>query len=80
MDAHVTTPTVSHAMAARAVAVALSLGTGGLLTNVKGGVPLAFDGVQVGGLGVAGGTPDQDAVIAVATLEALRADPVEVPA
>ena len=55
----------------------LEHGTGGLLTGIKGGVPLSFDGVFVGGLGIAGGTPDQDAVIAAATLAALGADDVE---
>lgn len=58
------------------LAVALEHGTGGLLTSIKGGVPLAFDGVHVGGLGVAGGHPDQGAEIAAAVLEALGADPV----
>ena len=62
------------------LAVSLPLGTGGLLTNVKGGVPIAFAGVHVGGLGVAGGTPDQDALIALAVLAELGADAVEVPA
>lgn len=52
----------------------LEHGTGGLLTGIKGGVPLFFDGVFVGGLGIAGGTPDQDAAIAAATLAALGAD------
>lgn len=61
------------------LAIALPLGTGGLLTNVKGGVPIAFDGIHVGGLGVAGGTPDQDAALAVAVLVELGADPVEIP-
>lgn len=52
----------------------LEHGTGGLITGIKGGVPLFFDGLFVGGLGIAGGTPDQDAVIAAATLAALGAD------
>lgn len=54
----------------------LEHGTGGLLTGIKGGVPLIFDGVRVGGLGIAGGTPDQDAEIADATLAALGADAI----
>jgi glc operon protein GlcG len=58
------------------LALALPMGTGNLITNVRGGVPLAFEGVFGGGLGIAGGTPDQDAVIAVATLAAVGADPV----
>lgn len=57
-----------------AFAVQLPLGTGGLLTNILGGSPLKFDGKHVGGIGVAGGTPDQDAAIAAATLAAIGAD------
>lgn len=49
-------------------AVALPLGTGNLLTNIRGGFPLVVEGRNVGGLGVAGGAPDQDAEIAVAAL------------
>lgn len=55
-------------------AVALEHGTGGLLTSVKGGVPLVFDGEHIGGIGVAGGRPDQDAEIALALLEELGAN------
>ena len=57
-------------------AVALPMGTGNLLTNIRGGFPLVVDGRHIGGLGVAGGTPDQDVEIALATLSALG---VEVP-
>ncbi len=55
-------------------AIELPLGTGTMLTNIRGGVPLTFDGKHVGGLGVAGGTPDQDAEIAEATLAAIGAE------
>ncbi len=58
------------------LAVALEHGTGGLLTSIKGGVPLVFDGVHVGGLGVAGGKPDDDADIAHDVLRLLGADEV----
>lgn len=58
-----------------ALAVALEHGSGGLLTSIPGGVPLVFDGVHVGGLGVAGGPPPLDAEIAAAVLAALGADP-----
>lgn len=58
------------------LAVALENGTGGLLTSIKGGVPVAFDGSHIGGLGVAGGTPEQDAEIAAAVLQALGADQI----
>lgn len=52
-------------------AVALPMGSGNLLTNIRGGFPLVADGTHLGGLGVAGGTPDADAEIALATLTAL---------
>ena len=52
-------------------AVALPMGSGNLLTNIRGGFPLVVDGRHIGGLGVAGGTPDQDAEVALATLTAL---------
>lgn len=57
-------------------AVELPLATGGLLTNIRGGSPLVFDGILVGGIGIAGGTPDQDAAVAEATLAAIGADSV----
>lgn len=40
-----------------------------LLTNVPGGFPIGIDGVVVGGLGVAGGSTEEDAAIASATLK-----------
>lgn len=55
-------------------ALELPLATATLLTNIEGGVPVAFDGVVVGGLGVAGGTPAQDAAIARAALITAGAD------
>lgn len=59
------------------LASALPAGTGNLLTNIKGGVPLRFDERLLGGLGIAGGAPDQDAEIARAVLAAIGADPVD---
>ncbi len=56
------------------LATAMENGTGGVLTRIPGGVPIVFDGVLVGGLGVAGGPPAQDAEVAAAVLEALGAD------
>jgi glc operon protein GlcG len=56
------------------LAVTLPLGTGNLLTNVPGGFPLKFGGDLGGGLGIAGGTVDQDVEIAKATLAALGCD------
>ncbi|PRX96545.1 GlcG/HbpS family heme-binding protein [Allonocardiopsis opalescens] len=52
-------------------AVALPMGSGNLLTNIRGGFPLSVDGKHLGGLGVAGGTPEQDAEIGAAVLAAL---------
>jgi glc operon protein GlcG len=37
-------------------------------------VPIFFGGIFVGGLGIAGGTPDQDIEIATAVLAAIGAD------
>lgn len=51
--------------------IMLPVAAGNLLTNVTGGVPLVFDGQHAGGLGIAGGTPAQDAEIARATLAGL---------
>lgn len=56
------------------LAVKLEHGSGGLLTSIAGGVPLCFEGVHVGGIGVAGGPPDADARIAIALLDELGAD------
>ncbi|MBX3100236.1 MAG: heme-binding protein [Salinibacterium sp.] len=56
------------------LAVALPSGTGNLLTNIRGGVPISFKGILVGGLGIAGGTPDQDIEIATAVLATIGAD------
>lgn len=56
------------------LAVALPLASGNMLTNIPGGVPLKFDGTVVGGLGIAGGTVEQDAAVANAVLKALTAD------
>lgn len=55
------------------VAIALPLGTGGLLTTIDGGFPIFFSDEHAGGLGVAGGTPAQDAEIALETLRLLGA-------
>ncbi|QOT19824.1 heme-binding protein [Paenarthrobacter sp. YJN-5] len=56
--------------------IPLEHGSGGLITSIQGGVPLTFDGSCVAGLGVAGGTPEQDAGIARAILIAIGADDV----
>ena len=56
------------------LAVALPLAANNLLTNILGGFPLVFDGRHVGGLGIAGGTVEQDAAIARMTIEELGAE------
>ena len=56
------------------LAVTLPMASGNLLTNIPGGVPLRFSGVLGGGLGIAGGTVDQDNAIAQSTLIAIGAD------
>jgi len=58
------------------LAVTLPLGAGNLLTNIPGGVPIRFKGLLVGGLGIAGGTVDQDASVAKAVIAAIGADPI----
>ncbi len=48
------------------LALPLPLATDLKLTNIIGGSPLTLDGTVTGAIGVAGGTPDQDAQIAMA--------------
>ena len=49
------------------LALPLPLATDLQLTNITGGAPLVVDGLVVGAVGIAGGTPDQDARVAAAT-------------
>ncbi len=56
------------------LSITLPLGSGNMLTNIPGGVPLRFNGELAGGMGIAGGTVDQDAAVANAALKALSAD------
>src|SRR5688572_27631617 len=53
------------------LAITLPMASGNLLTNIPGGVPIRFNGILGGGLGIAGGTVDQDDVISRATLAAI---------
>jgi glc operon protein GlcG len=48
------------------LALSIPLATELKLTNIKGGSPLNVGGTVSGAIGVAGGTPDQDAEIAAA--------------
>lgn len=75
-DTAASTRRPSHAMRPD-LAVALEHGTGGRLTSLAGGFPLSFNGIHIGGLGVAGGAPEDDAGIAMAALAAVGADAVE---
>lgn len=61
------------ALIPEAVSIALPLGTGGLLTTIDGGFPIYLNDEHIGGLGVAGGTPEQDAEVALETLRLLGA-------
>lgn len=51
--------------------VRLAHASGNRVTAMKGGVPLVIEGQAVGGVGVSGGTPDQDLEIAQAGIDAL---------
>jgi glc operon protein GlcG len=52
------------------LALALPLATNLKLTNITGGSPLTVDGSIIGAIGIAGGTPAQDAQIAAAVASA----------
>jgi uncharacterized protein GlcG (DUF336 family) len=56
------------------LAITLPMAADGLLTNVPGGIPVVSDDGRVSGaVGVAGGTVEQDAEIALAALKAVGA-------
>jgi glc operon protein GlcG len=42
----------------------LALATGGISTNLKGGLPIVVNGQVIGGIGVGSGTGDQDKEVA----------------
>jgi uncharacterized protein GlcG (DUF336 family) len=52
----------------------IAVATGGALTNIRGGEPLVASGQVIGAIGIAGGTPDQDAEIAVAAVAGYTED------
>ena len=58
------------------LALPLAVATGGRLTNILGGSPIRFDDAHAGGLGIAGGTPLQDAEVAEAALARVGAQAV----
>lgn len=47
--------------------------SGGKITALKGGVPIVVDGQVIGGVGIAGGTGEQDAEVANAAYQSLLA-------
>jgi glc operon protein GlcG len=53
------------------LALALPLATDLKLTNIAGGSPITVNGAVIGAIGIAGGTPAQDAQIAEAVASAL---------
>lgn len=55
------------------VELKLALATNGLLTNLKGGIPIIIDGLIVGAIGVGSGTGDEDIEVASAGIAALQA-------
>jgi len=52
------------------VEIKLALATGGVVSNLKGGLPIIVDGHVIGGIGVGSGTGEQDRVVADAALAA----------
>jgi glc operon protein GlcG len=50
------------------LASGIAAATGGALTNITGGEPLVVAGQVIGAIGIAGGTPAQDAEIAAAAV------------
>ena len=54
--------------------VGVAFATGGQYTNLPGGLPIALDGVHVGGIGVSGGSGDDDLDVARAGLAAIVAN------
>ena len=56
-----------------------ALASGGKITTLYGGVPVVVDGQVIGGVGVGGGTGEQDAQVARAGIQAF-ADQLAKPA
>jgi len=55
------------------VAYGIHNSNGGKFTLIGGGIPIEVDGVVVGAIGVSTGTPAQDAEVAAAGVEAIKA-------
>ncbi len=56
------------------LAISLPLGTGNLLTNIPGGLPVRDADALIGGLGVAGGSIEQDVIVATEALRILNGE------
>ena len=54
------------------LSLGLSLATGGKLTPIRGGLPLFVENQCVGGIGVSGGTEEEDVAVAEAGVGALK--------
>lgn len=52
------------------LSLSIQSASGGKITTLKGGVPIAIDGRVVGAVGVGGGTGEQDAEVAKAGIQA----------
>ena len=52
----------------------IAVATGGAVTGLAGGLPVRFDGVLLGGVGVGSGLPEQDLAVARAALEVIGAE------
>lgn len=59
------------------VRAGIGMATGGVITGLPGGLPIVFNGVLVGGIGVGSGAGPQDIAVAAAALAAIGADPQE---
>lgn len=52
----------------------LAVATHGGMTGLRGGLPIRFSGMLVGGIGVGSGSGEQDEQVALAALKAIGAD------
>lgn len=57
-----------------AVRLHIAAATDGDVTGLGGGLPIKFNGVLLGGIGVGSGSPDQDMAVATAALAAVSAE------
>lgn len=64
-------PVTSNGEPSVFLSLGLALATGQKLTPIRGGLPLVVDGQCVGGIGVSGGSEDEDITVAQAGVDAL---------